>query len=46
MNMVLADTEQDTNRLLVLARNYHQQGFVGRDNTRADRIRYIVDYWN
>lgn len=46
MNMVLADTEQDANKLLALARNYDRQCFIGRDNTRSDRIRYIVDYWS
>lgn len=44
--MVLADNEQDANLLQGLATHYHQQCFIGRGNSRSDRSRYIVDYWN
>jgi len=44
--MVLADNEQDANTLRSLATHYDQQCFIGRGNSRSDRYRYIVDYWN
>jgi len=44
--MVLADNEQDANQLRSLATHYDQQCFIGRGNSRPDRYRYIVDYWN
>jgi hypothetical protein len=43
--MVLADTVDDANNLKALAGNYAQQCFIGRNNSRSDRLRYIVDYW-
>jgi hypothetical protein len=43
--MVLVDNADDASKLRELASYYSQQCFIGRDNNRADRYRYIVDYW-
>lgn len=43
--IVLLDDQQDAERALALAKGYSQQCFIGRDNTRANRKDYIVEYW-
>ena len=44
-SMVLLDDERDAEAALELAKDSKYQCFIGRDNTRADRSAYIVDYW-
>jgi hypothetical protein len=43
--MNVLDNASDAQAALQLARQYNQQCFIGRENTRADRLEYIVDYW-
>ena len=43
--MVLLDNESDANKMKELAGHYTKQCFIGRDNARSDRYRYIIDYW-
>jgi hypothetical protein len=45
MAMNLLDTEQDAADAVIVAKHYTNQCFIGRDNTRADRVTYIVMYW-
>jgi hypothetical protein len=45
MAMELLDNSSDAQAALQLAQPYNQQCFIGRDNTRANRLDYIVDYW-
>ena len=43
--MLTLDNKQDAETALALARKYKAHCFIGRNNRRADRCRYIVDYW-
>ncbi len=43
--MVAFANQADADLGLQVARLYTQQCFIGRDNTRADRERYIFQYW-
>lgn len=43
--MVILDNEIDAKNALILAKRNTNQCFIGRDNTRSDRLSYIVDYW-
>jgi hypothetical protein len=45
LRMVLLDSEQDAQAALALAQRHTAQCFIGRDNTRSDRMSYIVEYW-
>jgi hypothetical protein len=44
-NMKLFDTKSDADNGLKVARNWKQLCFIGRDNSKPDRYRYIIDYW-
>jgi hypothetical protein len=44
-SMLVLDNPTDAQEALTLARRYRQQCFIGRDNTRANRSDYIVQYW-
>src|ERR1041385_1731080 len=39
------DNRDDAEAALALAQQHNYQCFIGRDNRRPDRIRYIVQYW-
>jgi hypothetical protein len=43
--MLTLDDKTDAYAALALARRHTAHCFIGRDNTRNDRSRYIVDYW-
>jgi hypothetical protein len=43
--MLLADDLDDAQQAMALAQLHSQQCFMGRDNTRPDRSRYIVKFW-
>ena len=43
--MKLFDTQLDAEDGLKVARNWTRSCFIGRDNDREDRYRYIVHYW-
>jgi hypothetical protein len=43
--MKILDNQSDAQAALALARRHTWQCFIGRDNNRADRIGYIVEYW-
>ena len=43
--LLMLDDRADADRALALARRHTHQCFVGRDNTRPDRKRYIMQYW-
>ncbi|HPA50024.1 MAG TPA: C1 family peptidase [Thermoanaerobaculia bacterium] len=43
--MKILDSKEDARNALCVARRYTRQGFVGRDNRRANRIDYITEYW-
>ena len=45
MRMQMLDNQTDANHALAVAQRYTQQCFVGRDNTRPDRRRYITEYF-
>jgi hypothetical protein len=45
INMVLVDNEDDANKIKEVASHYRRQCFIGRENTRPNRIDYIEDYW-
>lgn len=44
-SLALFDTEADANDGVKVARNYTKSCFIGRDNHRSERSRYIVRYW-
>jgi hypothetical protein len=44
-SMLVLDNPTDAQEALGLARRYSKQCFIGRDNARADRLAYIVQYW-
>jgi hypothetical protein len=43
--MLMLDNQADARAALALAKQHRAQGFIGRNNTRPDRKRYIVQYW-
>jgi hypothetical protein len=43
--MAVLDNSVDAEAALALARRHTDQCFIGRDNTRPDRLQYIVEYW-
>jgi len=43
--MLLLDTEADANDAKALAERHTALCYIGRDNTRANRETYIVEYW-
>lgn len=43
--MEMLDNKEDARNALRVARRHTRQGFVGRDNHRANRIDYITEYW-
>jgi hypothetical protein len=43
--MLLADDLDDAQAALALAQLHSQRCFIGRDNSRPDRSRYIVTFW-
>jgi hypothetical protein len=43
--MVLVDNQSDATKVMTLASHYGEQCFIGRDNSREDRLAYIEDYW-
>jgi hypothetical protein len=43
--LALLDDEADARNALTWAKAFTQLCFIGRDNTRPDRSRYIVGYW-
>ncbi|MGH3646424.1 MAG: hypothetical protein ACRDTM_04510 [Micromonosporaceae bacterium] len=44
-SMALFDTQADAQLGVKMARHYTQSCFIGRDNQRPDRYRYIKRYW-
>jgi hypothetical protein len=44
-SMLVLDNPTDAREAQTLASRYSQQCFIGRDNTRADRRAYVVQYW-
>jgi hypothetical protein len=45
MRMQMLDNQADAERALALAQRHTAQCFIGRDNTRPERKRYITEYW-
>lgn len=43
--MLMLDSQADAERALAVARAHTHHCFIGRDNHRPDRVRYIVHYW-
>lgn len=43
--MLILDNQSDAQQALVLAQIFSEQCFIGRSNTRSNRIDYIVEYW-
>ena len=43
--MQVLDNREDAEAALALAQQHNYQCFIGRNNRRPDRIRYIVQYW-
>jgi hypothetical protein len=43
--MLSLDDKVDAYDALALAQRHTRHCFIGRDNTRADRLDYIIDYW-
>jgi hypothetical protein len=43
--MLLLDDKDDAYAALALAQRHKEHCFIGRDNTRPNRLEYIVDYW-
>ena len=43
--MEILDNQADAERALALAQRHTAHCFIGRDNTRANRADYIVEYW-
>ena len=42
---MLLDTKEDAERMLAVFRLHTALCYVGRDNTRANRDRYVFHYW-
>jgi hypothetical protein len=45
MWLQVLDNRDDAEAALALAQQHNYQCFIGRNNRRPDRIRYIVQYW-
>lgn len=43
--MLLLDTANDAERARMMASGYSKLCFIGRDNTRPNRHRYILEFW-
>ncbi len=43
--MLMLDTKADAELALAAVKTWSAQCFVGRDNKRADRMQYIMQYW-
>jgi len=43
--MKMFDTAEDARNGLRVARRHTRHGYVGRDNPRANRLDYVVEYW-
>lgn len=43
--MEILDNADDANDALLLAQAYSEQCFIGRGNTRSNRLSYILQYW-
>lgn len=43
--MLLLDTANDAERARMMASGYTRLCFIGRDNTRPNRHRYIMEFW-
>jgi hypothetical protein len=43
--MKMLDNKEDARNALRVARRHTKHGFVGRDNSRTNRIDYITEYW-
>lgn len=43
--MALLDTQADAEDAVKVARNHTRSCFIGRDNTRPNRHRYILEFW-
>lgn len=43
--MLMLDNQADAERALALAQRHTSHCFIGRDNTRPDRARYVSHYW-
>ncbi|MBN1642964.1 MAG: hypothetical protein JXA09_17135 [Anaerolineae bacterium] len=43
--MLLLDNKNDAHDALALAQRHTEHCFIGRGNTRPNRLDYIVDYW-
>ena len=41
----MLDNKEDARNAMLVARRHTRQGFVGRDNSRPNRIDYIMEYW-
>ncbi len=44
-SLELFDTKSDADNALKVARNWKQNCFIGRDNDKPDRYRYIINYF-
>jgi len=44
--MKMFDNREDARNGLRVARRYNRHGFIGRDNSRNNRIDYITEYWS
>ena len=45
MWMQILDNREDAEAALILAQQHNYQCFIGRNNRRPDRARYIAEYW-
>jgi PKD repeat protein len=43
--MEIFENSSDAQAAWQVAQHYSQQCFIGRENTRSNRMQYIVDYW-
>lgn len=41
----ILDNREDAEAALALAQQHNYQCFIGRNNRRPDRVRYILEYW-
>lgn len=41
----MLDNKEDARNAMLVARRHTRQGFVGRDNSRQNRLDYITEYW-
>ena len=45
MWLQILDNREDAEAAMALAQQHNYQCFIGRNNRRPDRLRYIVQYW-